>query len=97
MKIISVSSQSLSEVLEFLKSIVNQVAWKPTVIICNFEKALWNGILQVFPSIQIWGCYFHLQQALQRWLKKEKMMRFWKIVHQSLETLAKKCIQILFL
>lgn len=67
------------------------MAWKPRVIICDFEIAIWNAISNTFASVQIWGCYFHLQQALLRWLKKEKLMKFWKIIHQSFETLAKKC------
>lgn len=78
-------------ILEFFKSLISQISWKPKVIICDFEMAIWNAISITFPTAQIWGCYFHLQQALLRWLKKEKLTKYSKVIHESFMNLAKQC------
>jgi hypothetical protein len=41
--------------------------WQPRAVICDFELALQNSFLQVFPTVQIWGCLFHYQQAIRKW------------------------------
>lgn len=37
----------------------------PSSISCDFEKGLHNAIDEVFPDARIFGCYFHLCQAMR--------------------------------
>ncbi|CAF1023023.1 unnamed protein product [Brachionus calyciflorus] len=36
--------------------------------LCDFEKAMLNGIEAVFPTAKIYGCWFHFNQAIIRYL-----------------------------
>ena len=43
--------------------------FQPSTWICDFEAAIRNAVKDIFPSVQLAGCFFHLMQNL---LKKVK-------------------------
>ncbi len=46
--------------------------WNPKAVIVDFELALQNAFLSVFPGVEVWGCYFHFTQAIGKFLDKHK-------------------------
>ena len=35
----------------------------------DFEQAFHTSLRSVFPQVALYGCKFHIQQAISRWLK----------------------------
>ncbi|CAF1294685.1 unnamed protein product [Didymodactylos carnosus] len=52
-----------NEIIEFAPN------WHPQKIMMDFEKALINTFGSSFPSAELSGCYFHLQQSILRSLQ----------------------------
>ena len=48
--------------LKMFKMIRKIVDTKPTSINMDFEKAVMNAAISVYPNCLIYGCYFHLSQ-----------------------------------
>ncbi len=42
--------------------------WSPRAVVSDFELALQNAFLLVFPNTQVWGCYFHFTQSIRKYL-----------------------------
>ena len=57
--------QDYKKVLKKLKSLLPRVPQVEKVV-ADFEAGMWRGMLGVFPSIKIQGCYFHWTQAIRR-------------------------------
>ena len=56
-------SHNYLEAFIFLNSLLD---FTLKVIMADFEKALRNSLGQVFPSVTIDGCYYHLCQAIRQ-------------------------------
>ncbi|CAL2028872.1 unnamed protein product [Caenorhabditis brenneri] len=63
-----------AEVLAELKKLPIMASWNPSVIVCDFEKAIRNAFTDHFPGISIQGCLFHLIKA---WRKKATDMKIY--------------------
>ncbi|KAF1740682.1 hypothetical protein MXB_4746 [Myxobolus squamalis] len=55
---------------------VMKYIWIPRPVTTNFVKELNFGVKKELPESIIQGCYFHLNQALQRKLKKYYTLPF---------------------
>ncbi len=42
------------------------VVLNPTTVMTDFELAAQNAFEEVFPNVQLTGCYFHLTQSVWR-------------------------------
>ena len=62
-------SESLYQQL-FIRLAVLIPALKPTSIMTDFERALRNAIMQVFPNVTLHGCWFHYTQAIMKNARK---------------------------
>ncbi|KAL8610870.1 hypothetical protein ACOMHN_056725 [Nucella lapillus] len=40
--------------------------WRPRIIVCDFEIALWGAVQMEFPTAALSGCYFHWTKSLWR-------------------------------
>jgi len=49
----------------------NKTLVVPQIFLCDFEKAMANGISGAFPFATILGCTFHFFQAVHRWVSKK--------------------------
>ena len=47
----------------------NTKRWRPAGLIADFEEVEWFGVNSVFLECVVLGCWFHLKQAIERWLK----------------------------
>ena len=41
--------------------------WQPRAVVSDFELALQNACLNLFPNTQVWACYFHYCQAVRKY------------------------------
>ncbi|XP_076039035.1 uncharacterized protein LOC143024138, partial [Oratosquilla oratoria] len=53
-----------SKMFEMLKDL--EPTLSPTSIICDFEHAAFTAMKEVFPEVEIKGCFFHLSQNMHR-------------------------------
>jgi hypothetical protein len=44
-----------------------QIHW--TNVKTDFEDALINSVHDIFPEVNVNGCYFHFSQAINRWIQ----------------------------
>lgn len=63
--------------------------WMPSIITTDFEQALISSIKQEFPESKIYGCYFHLKQAINKKLKKYKITTNASLLLSKIELLTK--------
>ena len=54
----------------FIRLAVLIPALKPTSIMSDFERALRNAIMEVFPNVTLHGCWFHYTQAIMKNTRK---------------------------
>lgn len=54
----------------FIRLAVLIPALKPTSIMSDFERALRNAIIEVFPNVTLHGCWFHYTQAIMKNTRK---------------------------
>jgi hypothetical protein len=47
---------------------------EPESLNVDFELAVFNAAQKVWPDCEIEGCYFHLSQAILKWIKDEKQI-----------------------
>ena len=62
--ILSRKTQTMYE--SFLSVIRNKISRPPKSITSDFEKAFLNAVKTVFPSIVLFGCFFHFKQNMFR-------------------------------
>ena len=47
----------------------NSLPCRVETIVCDFEKATWQAVRDLFPNVRLLGCFFHWSQAVLRKLK----------------------------
>jgi hypothetical protein len=62
--------------------------WNPKAVVTDFELALQNAALTVFPETQIWSCYFHFCQAVRKFCVQHATQLSAK--QDDIESLAKR-------
>ena len=65
----------------------------PDNIIIDFETGVKNVIDQEYPSSNMRGCFFHLHQSMQRWLRAKKIIKCYRddhffLIYNMLKSLA---------
>lgn len=70
------SQAAYKTVLEWIQ--VNVCDLDPASFMSDFEPALRNAIMEVYPACQIRGCYFHFVQAVRR--NMAKLSELYKII-----------------
>ena len=63
------NTKTYMELFSLLKSNIFEaykIEFYPKIIYVDFEKAIHNGIVQIWPNTEIKGCRFHLHQAWYR-------------------------------
>lgn len=63
--------EALNSIKTILKPIGDTTSkpLNPQVAMTDFEPAMQNALTYCFPNIQLKGCFFHLKQAVQHWIK----------------------------
>ena len=56
----------------------------PETIIIDFETGVKNVLEEEYPSSNMQGCYFHLHQSMQRWLRRNELLNCYRDDHFSL-------------
>ena len=69
---------------------------EPSTIVVDFELAIMNAIACNFPNNpKINGCYFHLNQCVQRWLNANKLADHYQ--EENFNMLVKKLVTLAFI
>lgn len=58
------TEEAYIHMLQYLKS--NIFDLQPTKIVTDYEKSLRNAIKNIYPTVQMVGCWFHYTNALRR-------------------------------
>ncbi|KAG0437618.1 hypothetical protein DMUE_3591 [Dictyocoela muelleri] len=66
---------SYNSIFSYLKKVYN---YQPENIIADFELASFNSLRKSFLLANISGCYFHFNQIIIRYLKKNKFLEIYK-------------------
>lgn len=59
-----------------LFAVLRDMGLAPKNVTCDFERGIHEALKQVYSGIKIHGCYFHMNQALYRRMKKLGLPRF---------------------
>ena len=71
-------NKTQSTYVKLFQMINKSISVKPSSINIVFEKATFNAIKIVWPKCRIYGCFFHLSQAILRYVNKR-----WKTVYKN--------------
>jgi len=73
-----ISKEKTSTVYKLFIETINNIThgqWRPEYCKCDFERALHLGITEALPGCIVFGCFFHLMQAIVRQIKKDPQAR----------------------
>lgn len=70
--------------------------WNPTEINVDFEAAAIKAIKEVFPSVKVQGCFFHLAQSIWRKVQDVGLTESYK-TNQEIRLVIRKCAALAFL
>ena len=93
------NTQSYEEVFRAIRNLIPIVTGQPWVvreIITDYETAIMNAAENVFPGLDIRGCYFHFNEALYRKVQALRLARAYER-DQELKRLVREIMALGFL
>ena len=70
---------AIKNIVKPLGDLNNLSPYLPDTALTDFELAIMQAFLHVFPAIEIKGCYFHFKHAHQGWINRNG----WKKIYRS--------------
>ena len=71
-------------------------SYEPQSVLCDYEAALHNAIVEVWPGVTPRGCFFHFTQAMWRNLQKTDLVPEYRVENSPIRAAFKKMTALAF-
>ncbi|RMZ99104.1 MULE and FLYWCH domain containing, partial [Brachionus plicatilis] len=76
---------------KFFKFIKEKITIEPLSVSCDFELAIINSVVDVFPEASVDGCFFHFKKSIWRYIQGNGLATKYCDLSQDLNLVRKYC------